>query len=441
MARIAQQSLFSWQEIEELGDLDRLRLLLENLPDEPLMRELEERRGNGRDDYPIRPIWNSFLSCIVFQHASIEGLRRELKRNGQLRWICGFDLFRGVSAVPPSYVYTRFLQSLYECQDLVDQMFNDLVAELQELLPDFGNILAIDGKAIESHANPRGESADNKPDGRRDLDATWGVKTYKGKRDDGTAWSKTKSWFGYRLHLIVDATYELPAAYELATASPAEQPAGLALVDKLAAAHPDLVNRCSCFLGDKGYDGTDYHTGLWDDYGIKCVIDIRNLWKDGEQDRIVTGCANVTYDHRGTVYCYCMKTGERQEMAFGGFEKDRECLKYRCPAKHYGMKCRSLGLCNVGHSVRIKLSEDRRVFTPVARSSYLWKKLYKKRTAVERVNGRLDTSFGFEDHYIRGQRKMKLRVGMALTVMLAMAVGRIKQKEPKLMRSLVEDAA
>ncbi len=36
---------------------------------------------------------------------------------------------------------------------------------------------------------------------------------------------------------------------------------------------------------------------------------------------------------------------------------------------------------------------------------------------------------------------MNLRVGMALTVMLAMAVGRIKQKEPKLMRSLVSDAA
>ena len=441
MARIAQQSLFRWQEIEELGDLERLGLLLENLPDEPLMRKLEQRRGNGRDDYPIRPLWNSFLSCIVFQHASIEGLRRELKRNGQLRSICGFDMFRGLSAIPPSYVYTRFLQSLYECQDLVDRMFNDLVAELQELLPDFGNILAIDGKAIESHGNPRGEDADNRPDGRRDLDATWGVKAYKGKRYDGTAWSKTKSWFGFRLHLIADATYELPVAYTLANAAQAEQPTGLSLVGELVGDHPDLTSRCDYLLGDKGYDGTEYHAGLWDNHRIKCVIDIRDMWKDEEQDRIVTGCRNVTYDYCGTVYCYCMESGKRQEMAFGGFEKDRECLKYRCPAKHYGMKCRSLGSCDVKHSVRIKLSEDRRVFTPVARSSYFWKTLYKKRTTVERINGRLDTSFGFEDHYIRGQQKMNLRVGMSLIVMLAMAVGRIKQKEPKLMRSLVGDAA
>ena len=135
------------------------------------------------------------------------------------------------------------------------------------------------------------------------------------------------------------------------------------------------------------------------------------------------------------------KTGKRQDMAYGGFEKDRGCLKYLCPAKHYGLSCQSLGSCKVGHSVRIKLSEDRRVFTPVARSSYLWKSLYKKRSSVERVNGRLDTDFGFEDHYIRGQRKMELRVGLSLVVMLALAVGRIKQKRPELMRSLVGDAA
>jgi hypothetical protein len=442
MARIAQQSLFRWQEIEELGDLERLHLLVDNLPDENLMRELERRRGSGRNDYPLRPVWNSFLAGQVFQHISIESLRRELQRNGQLRHICGFDPCRGLSAVPPSYVYTRFLKLLFLCREQIDQMFADLVAELQELLPDFGNVLAIDGKAIESHGNARGEAADCTPDGRRDVDANWGTKTYKGKKADGTAWSKTKHWFGYKLHLIVDATYELPVAYKLTKASVAEQPAGLSLIRSLAQAQPDVISNCEYLLGDKGYDGTKYHTRLWDtDFKIKCVIDIRNQWQDGEDERIVTGCQNVVYDYRGNVYCYCMKSDKRYDMAYGGFEKDRGCLKYLCPAQHYGLKCKSLGSCRVGHSVRIKMSEDRRVFTPVARSSYAWATLYRKRTAVERVNGRLDTDFGFEDHYIRGQRKMELRVGLSLIVMLAMAVGRIKQQRPELMRSLVGDAA
>jgi hypothetical protein len=40
--------------------------------------------------------------------------------------------------------------------------------------------------------------------------------------------------------------------------------------------------------------------------------------------------------------------------------------------------------------------------------------------------GRRDVSFGFERHYIRGQEKMQLRAGLALPVMLAMALGWIK---------------
>ena len=57
---------------------------------------------------------------------------------------------------------------------------------------------------------------------------------------------------------------------------------------------------------------------------------------------------------------------------------------------------------------------------------------------MERVNSRIDNVFGFEKHYIRGQKKMKLRVSLAMCVMLAMALGRIKEKQQELMRSLVK---
>ncbi|MDP6527193.1 MAG: transposase, partial [Kiritimatiellia bacterium] len=120
MATIPQPLLFSWEEIEELGDLSRLKLLLENLPDEDLMLELESARGNGRDDYPVRAMWNSLLAGIVFQHASIESLRRELSRNGQLRLVCGFDPTRGNKQVPESWVYTRFQASLTQHHELVE---------------------------------------------------------------------------------------------------------------------------------------------------------------------------------------------------------------------------------------------------------------------------------------------------------------------------------
>jgi hypothetical protein len=50
----------------------------------------------------------------------------------------------------------------------------------------------------------------------------------------------------------------------------------------------------------------------------------------------------------------------------------------------------------------------------------------------------LDVSFGFEKFFTRGQRKMEVRVGLALCVMLAMAIGRIKEDHQELMRSLVK---
>jgi hypothetical protein len=71
MAIISQQTLFVWSEIEELGDLERLRLVIEYMPDEWLMRKLEDERGKGRDDYPVRAVWNSILAGVVFQHISV----------------------------------------------------------------------------------------------------------------------------------------------------------------------------------------------------------------------------------------------------------------------------------------------------------------------------------------------------------------------------------
>ena len=440
MASIPQRSLFSWKEVEELGDLDRLRLVLEALPDEALMQRLERHRGRGRDDYPLRAVWNSVLAGIVFQHGSVEQLRRELSRNGQLRWLCGFDLAQGQDAVPPGYVYTRFFRLLYAHADGVEAMFDELVEQLRQLLPDFGRHLAMDGKALRTAARRRRGLAGLPRDGRRDVDADTGKKTYRGRRADGSCWQRVVAWFGYKLHLIVDAVYELPVGFEVTPASASEIPVGRELVQDLACRHEGLVEEAETLAADKGLDDTKLICQLWDDHGIKPVIDIRDMWKDGELTRRVSKLSNVVYDYRGTVSCHCPLSGARREMAYGGFEADRQALKYRCPAVHYGVECKGRRRCPIRRAVRIPLAENRRVFTPLARSSYAWKRAYKRRTSAERVNSRLDVSFGFEEHFIRGLKKMRLRMGLALLVMLAMAVGRIKEKQKPLLRSLVAAA-
>lgn len=68
-------------------------------------------------------MWNFILAGIVFEHPTIESLRRELLRNGQLRNMCGFKN----SLVPPPWVYSSFLDKLLEKehQKYIAEIFNN----------------------------------------------------------------------------------------------------------------------------------------------------------------------------------------------------------------------------------------------------------------------------------------------------------------------------
>jgi hypothetical protein len=436
MAKLLVPYLFKWQEVEAKSDLERLRLVLEHLPDETLMKKLEAHRDKGRDDYPIRPVWNSVLAGIVYQHESVESLRRELLRNGELREGCGFDPCKGSAAVPPCYVYTRFLKLLIPFKSEIDAMFDTLVDALKGLLPELGFSVAVDSKGVSSAGRPTKETEE---DGRRDTDADWGKKTYRGQRDDGSLWEKVVKWFGYKIHLLADATYEIPIGYRVTRASESDTKHLLPMVEEVKQKHPEIYKDMKKLAADKGYDSEENCRGLYDAHGIKPVIDIRRMWRDKETKSLdAEHVDNIVYDEVGMVYCLCPATLEQRPMAYGGFEKDRMALKYVCPIRAYGLTCQGSAQCeHAMKSERVSLDLDRRIFTPVARSSYAWEREYKRRTAVERVNSRLDVSFGFEKHFIRGQKKMEIRVGLALCVMLAMAVGRIKEHQKELMRSLV----
>jgi len=462
MAIIPQAYLLNWREIDAASDLDRLRLVLEAMPDEPLMKILEQERSNGRDEYPIRPVWNSVLAGVVFQHSSIASLRRELRRNAELRQLCGFDPLLGEEAVPTDSAYSNSLECVMRHEEMIRGMFHALVDKLSSHLPDLGKYLAIDGKALPSFGKPQKEkqavASDEKNDSqqnegaqdrRGEHDADWGVKTYRGKGKDGTAWEKVVRWFGFELHLLVDATHELPVNYRLTKASAAESPLLLPIVEQTKELHPVVIENCEELSADKGYDSAKNNKDLYDLHGINPIIDKRSDWKDTTDttrplfsDRADT----VVYDVKGNISCICPKTGEIRPMAAWGFEPDRKTLKYRCPAAVFGFVCKGRQQCpgaqtDYGKIVRILIDTDRRMFTPIARDTAAWERAYDRRTAVERVNSRIDRVLGFEQHTIRGLKKMEARVGIALIVLLSMALGRIQVGQREQMRSLLAPVA
>jgi len=445
MAIIPQGSLFNWQQVDSCSDLDRLKLVLSSLPDEALVKTLENKRGNGRNDYPIRACFNALIAGIVFQHVSAASLLRELKRNAQLRQVCGFDVFLGADAVPSEDAFGRFIDNLIDAQDMLEQMFHTLVETLKGLLPGLGQKLAVDSKAIASLGKPISEEHKNNPDRRRDHDADWGVKTYHGERQDGSRWEKVVKWFGYKLHLLVDANYEMPLAFSLTKASVSDSTNLLPLCENLKDKHPTILASAEQLSADKGYDSTNNVQKLYDDYDIKPLIDKRTMRKDSDKTLpLYPDSADVVvYDEHGQVSCVCPKTGEQRSMMLAGFEKERQTLKYRCPASAYDFVCKGRTECEAksavgsyGRIIRVPLSVDRRIFTPIARPSDKWAREYKTRTAVERVNSRIDQVLGFERHFIRGEQKMRLRLTLGFVVMLAMAVGRIRAGQKEQMRSL-----
>ena len=88
----------------------------------------------------------------------------------------------------------------------------------------------------------------------------------------------------------------------------------------------------------------------------------------------------------------------------------------------------------------VPLERNRRLFMPIHRHSRRFVQGYKKRTAVERVNSRLDHVYGFERHMHRSLKKVKLRMDLSMLVMLATAVEWVQVGHSENVRALLTAA-
>ncbi len=189
--------MFDDTQNENLGDLERLQKVFDNLPDEKLIRRLKEKRGKVRNEWSVEAMWNSFIASFIFDHDSIASLLRE--------------------------------------------MFDTLVKYMYENLNGFGEIMAADGKAIQSYAG-RISKKNSGNKGERDADCC--RKEYTITKPNGEKVVKTKKWFGFRLHLLSDATYELPVDYEVTKASNSELKETEKLLDNIKEKNPKKLEKC-----------------------------------------------------------------------------------------------------------------------------------------------------------------------------------------------------
>jgi hypothetical protein len=72
-------------------------------------------------------------------------------------------------------------------------------------------------------------------------------------------------------------------------------------------------------------------------------------------------------------------------------------------------------------TARLPCERDLRRFPPIPRATKEFERLYKGRTAVERVNARLKIFWGADDGNVTGARRFHAQVGIVLIVQLVFA--------------------
>ena len=207
------------------------------MPDEKILSRLCAHRQGRRFAYCPEALWRAILAKEFLGHQTVAALVRELLRNAELREACGFEKVQDVPT--QDYVWSRFIARLEKHEAVVREMFDTLLGRLSALLPKLGRRLAVDSKALPV-------------EGARPADADTGMKTYE---QEGT--KKTLSWFGYKVHVLADAIYELPLGYIVTKASDADSNQLLPLVEALAADHSEVAQRGETLAADRAYDERD----------------------------------------------------------------------------------------------------------------------------------------------------------------------------------------
>jgi len=419
--------LFAWDCLEDHPSLKTIKAFFAIVPDGSLLEALRHRRGRGRDDYPVHVLWGVVLLTPLLRHTSFEATLGELRRNPSLRHLLGID---GEEGVPKKWNVSRFLAVLGTEPYLskVHAVFDAMVQRLAAAVPDLGRHVA--GDATGLSARP-GRGRDDNPDGLPE--PAGGRKEYT---DSEGRVERIVEWFGYKLHLLVDTRHEVAVAYRPSSTKTGDNEMLPELVDDALANLPppsheeERRGRCriQTLTYDKAADDEAVHETLAE-HGIKPVIENRSLWK-GEHERLLPGHdgrSNIVYDEAGTLYCYDKVSAppRRHRMAYIGHEPARGTLKYRCPAMHGGWPCPSHERCNAGRrygkTVRVRCELDRRRFPPIPRATKQFERLYKERTAVERVNARFKIFWGADDGNVTGAPRFHAHVGLVLIVHIGLA--------------------
>lgn len=450
MASITRQTkIWSQLQRELPPGLEEVREFLDTLSpfDEEVVRDLERERGHGRDDHPVRAMWNLIMTSLYLRHGRFSEVLGELRRNSDLARLLGFEEIDSNSyRLPSKSAVSRFHVKLTEEGHLakVRAVFDGTVQALKTENPDFGRHTALDAADVRTHARPGRKAseeqtdvsqesevkpaAEKEPKPSSDPEASWSVKTKTWEDGQGKKRQETKSTFGYKFYAMADTAIPAVAAVDVQTGKTSDQSMAAPMIDAALANLGD--DRMETVAMDKGFD-SEHNVREALDRHIAAIVPVRevpenleSLPKEDREEALSPG-SNILYDrYTGEVVCYESSEGQeeptRRPMVYAGFERDRSSHKFRCPLGALAAtECKAFEQCAAGSSgsqgrqLRVSIKTDYRRFAPVYPRSKRWRRLYNGRSAVERINSYVKEVLQLERHALRGKKAIELRVLIA----------------------------
>ena len=384
--------------------------VLDSLDLAPLLTALSAYRRTGRRGYDLCAMVRAWCARHILDIQYVADLVEDLECNPNFAAICGFG-----ENVPSESCFSRFNTRLLAHPDLLTALVHSCLNNIKESIQSnhrpgmetatLGAEVAIDSTAVPSFGNPnRKHGADRHIS---DTDARWG------RRHKADSYDEMEWYFGYKLHVIADANYNLPLDFSVTSANQNDSTMLPPLFGQTRQHYPWFHPQR--LMGDKGYDRQANHRFLRK-HDVSPVIHIRKpTSKDGLYDGL--------FNKDGVPTCM-----GQVGMEYGFTDSNTGLHLWRCPAE--GCHLKTGGTKAIRHcddETWVDPEDNPRVMGDIPRNSRRWNRLYRKRWSVERVFRSLKHSRLLEDHSYRGLPKITLHATMSVLTFLATSLARLRR--------------
>jgi IS5 family transposase len=368
----------------------------------PLTNDKYSALPQGAEGYDPISLFKAQLLIYLDEVSSDRKLAEALRYNGRLCLLCGFNFLK----TPSNGTFTNFRDRLGV--DTFYDILHNLIAQAIVLKIIKGGDTAIDSTHVWAYASKFGYktcSCKGKcdcPKSYSDTDAQWGAK------------SKDYLFFGYKVHLIIDAKSQLPLEVIVTPGNAADSPQAKPLLKGAQKKHPEVKIDTSAM--DSAYDSHENYRFAIEEAKVAPIIALNPR---GGVDAISEG--SLFLSRNGSYTCFA-----GFKVVYWGKEERRGRLKFRCPAVLGKCECLFRSTCSkskYGRTFYLHPKRNYRLVGTIPRGTYLWQEKYDGRTSVERAYSEEKGSHKLADPRVRGLAKIKIHVYLALCAQVIKRIG------------------